>query len=171
MSIQNGIQNPGTFYTGGWSWYDNPPSGYSYYNLWSMDNTTTGFNDNAVVKTVYDPCPAGFKMPASNAFTGFTTNGQNKGPKNVSGDWDYGWNFNNKISNPDATVYFPALGYRGYSYGKGGPLLDVGNGGDYWSAVPKNRMDGCYLAFRRSDVTPQGSDDRSYGFSVRPVSE
>lgn len=164
MSIQNGIQNPGTFYTWGRSW----DPGYNQYNLWSMDNTTTGFNDNAVVKTVYDPCPAGFKMPASNAFTGFTTNGQNNGPKNVSGDWDYGWNFNNKISNPDATVYFPALGYRN---GYGGSLNDVDSYG-FWSAVPYSTDDGCNLYFGQWDVYPQGYyGTRSYGFSVRPVSE
>ncbi|SKA23731.1 hypothetical protein SAMN02745202_02575, partial [Segatella oulorum] len=60
MSVTNGIQHPETFYTWGSSWYNSPPTGYSYYNLWSMDNTVTGYNDNAVVKTIYDPCPAGF---------------------------------------------------------------------------------------------------------------
>lgn len=169
MSIQNGIQHPEIFYTWGPSWYNNPPSGYSYNNLWSMENTTTGFNDNAVVKTIYDPSPAGFKMPASNAFTGFTTNGQNGGTMNVSGDWDNGWNFNNRISSPDATVYFPASGFR---HRGGGSLFDVGyGGGDYWSAVPNGTYYGCSLFFNQWDVYPQGNSHRSYGFSVRPVSE
>ena len=168
MSIQNGIQNPGTFYTYGPSWYNNPPSGYSYNNLWSMENSTTGWNDNAVVKTIYDPSPAGFKMPASNAFTGFTTNGQNGGTMNVSGDWDNGWNFNNRISSPDATVYFPASGYR---YVDDGSLHIVGYEGGYWSAVPSNTNIGCYLFFVQWDVYPQHNSNRSYGFSVRPVSE
>ena len=86
MSVTNGIQHPEIFYTGGSSW-DN---GYNQYNLWSMDNTATGYNDNSVVKTIYDPCPAGFHMPASNAFTGATTNGQNTGSWNVNGAWDHG---------------------------------------------------------------------------------
>ena len=30
MSIMNGIQNPGSFYTGGNSWYNTPPTGYTY---------------------------------------------------------------------------------------------------------------------------------------------
>lgn len=48
-----------------------------YYNLWSMENVDrdTTPNDDEVVKTVYDPCPAGFHLPPSNAFTGFTTTG------------------------------------------------------------------------------------------------
>ena len=165
MYATNGIQHPETFYTWGSSWY----SGYNWVNLWSMDNTTTGFNDNSVVKTIYDPCPAGFKMPASNAFTGFTTNGQNNGPKNVNGDFDYGYNFNNKITSPDAIVYFPASGARGY--GGGGSLRYVGTGGYYWSAVPYDTHNGCYLLFSQWNVGPQNGNYRSYGYSVRPVAE
>ena len=169
MSIQNGIRHPENFYNSGPSWYNNPPTGYSYYNLWSMDNTTTGYNDNAVVKTIYDPCPAGFHMPASNAFTGFTTNGQNYWPMNVRGAWDYGWNFNNKITSPDAAVYFPASGYRGY--GGYGSLRFVGDYGYYWSAVLRNTNYGCHLGFSLWDVYPQGGDYRANGFSVHPVAE
>ena len=165
MSVRNGIQHPETFYTDGTSWYND----YNQYNLWSMDNTTTGYNDNSVVKTIYDPCPAGFHMPASNAFTGFTTNGQDYGPMNVSGAWDYGWNFNNKISSPDATVYFPASGCR---YCSSGSLNNVGSGGYYWSAVPYNARFGCDLIFYSGSVYLQGNGSlRSHGWSVRPVSE
>ena len=165
MSVTNGIQHPETFYTYGSTWYH----GYNQYNLWSMGNTTTGFNDNPVVKTVYDPCPAGFKMPASNAFTGFTTNGQNGGTMNVSGAWDLGWNFNNKITSPDAAVYFPASGFR---YTDSGSLIGVGNIGHYWSAVPYSTGDGCDLYFSSGHVFPQSNYyNRPNGFSVHPVAE
>ena len=162
ISIQDGIQHPETFYTDGSGWY-----GYIQYNLWSMDNTTTGFNDDAVVKTIYDPCPAGFKMPASNAFTGFTTNGQTAGPMNVSGAWDYGWNFNNKISSPDATVFFPASGWRE----RNGSLENDGLNGWYWSAVPYDTRHGSLMVLYSYFVIPQYNEYRSYGFSVRPVAE
>lgn len=42
-----------------------------YFNLWSINNDRTGIN-TPVVKTIYDPCPVGFKIPESDAFTGFT---------------------------------------------------------------------------------------------------
>ena len=103
-----------------------------------MNNTTIGYNDNAVVKTIYDPCPAGFKMPASNAFTGFTTTGINTETEsqfNINGGWDFGFHFNNKISSPDATVYFPASGVRS---NENGSLNNVDRHGYYWSAVPLN---------------------------------
>ena len=164
MSATNGIQHPEIFYTWGSTWY----GGYNQYNLWSMNNTTTGFNDNSVVKTIYDPCPAGFHMPASNAFTGFTTNGQNYGPMNVSGAWDYGFNFNNKISSPDATVYFPASGSRNNIDGL---LYNVGKFGFCWSAVPSGANNGCDLFLSSSIVSPKGDSFRSFGFAVRPVAE
>ena len=132
MSIMNGIQHPDNFYTWGSSWYSTPPTGYSYYNLWSAENTATGFNDNSVVKTVYDPCPVGFKMPASNAFTGFTANGQNGGTMNVDGtsDWQtYQNNFGHNFwtsSSKTATINFPASGFRSYN---GGSLSGVGGYG------------------------------------------
>ena len=54
-----------------------------YYNLWSTDNDKTEANDEVVIKSVYDPSPVGYSLPASNAFTGFTTTGQNEGAWNI----------------------------------------------------------------------------------------
>ena len=178
MSITNGIQNPQNFYTWGGSWNNNPPAGYSYYNLWSADNTTTGRNDNAVVKTVYDPCPVGFKIPASNAFTGFTSNGQeqttaaNMNVKETNESWNkfsaaYGHNFYTN-SSKNATIFFPASGERDYNYGW---LNDVGSVGCYWSAVPYDTSNGCNLSFNLGVVSPQINNYRSRGFAARPVSE
>ena len=160
-SLQNTIQHPDMFY--GWN------SGYEdvyFKNIWSADNTSADYNDNPVVKTVYDPCPAGFHMPASNAFTGFTKNGQNGSIINVSGAWDNGWNFNNKISSPDATVYFPASGWRG------GIASPGGDSGHYWSAVPSHyTAQGCLLFFNLWNVYTRYNEERSAGYSVRPVAE
>ena len=170
MSIMNGIQHPDKFYThaGGSSWQNN----YSYYNLWSADNTTTGHNDNPVVKTVYDPCPVGFKMPASNAFTGFTTDGGNNGTMNVDGtgnsltyDNNSGHNFWTS-SSKTATIYFPISGYHGYS---GWQYND--DRGYYWLAVPRDKIDGNLLYFRSTDVHPLNFNGRPSGYAVRPVSE
>ena len=170
MSITNGIRHPETFYTGGSTWNN----GYNQYNLWSMDNTTTGYNDNSVVKTIYDPCPAGFHMPASNAFTGFTADGQNNGTMNVDGTNDeqtYSNNFGHNFwtnSSKTATINFPASGYL---INSDGSLDFVGGLGYYWSAVPYNTDWGCNLGFASGVVGPLGSSGRSCGFAARPVSE
>ena len=174
MSIMNGIQHPDNFYTWGYSWFSTPPTGYSYYNLWSADNTTISFNDNPIVKTVYDPSPVGFKMPASNAFTGFTANGQNSGPMNVDGTSDgqtYRNNFGHNFwtnSSKTATINFPASGCRDVSDGS---LSLVGDYGYYWSAGPHSRDNGFSLVFASPSLYPATNNYRSYGFSARPVSE
>lgn len=175
ISITNNIQNPDKFYIHGPSAsYTN----YGYYNLWSADNTVTGDwnvgNDNPVVKTVYDPSPVGFKMPASNAFTGFTANGQNNGAMNVDGTdvWQtYQNNFGHNFwtnSSKTATINFPASGYR---YFRDGSLSVVGSFGFYWSAVPINMYGGCYLNFNSDNVSPLNGVNRLYGYAARPVSE
>ena len=177
MTIMNNIQNPDKFYIYGSSMYTN----YGYYNLWSADNTVTGSynqgNDNPVVKTVYDPCPVGFKMPANNAFTGFTTTGlysSTQSELNVDGtnDWQtYQNNFGHNFwtnSSKTATINFPASGYR-VNYD--GSLSNVGSYGYYWSAVPYNTNIGCYLYFSSGDVFPLYYNSRTCGFAARPVSE
>ena len=174
MSIMNGIQHPDLYYTWGSSWINN----YGYYNLWSADNTVTGGynvgNDNPVVKTVYDPSPVGFEMPANNAFTGFTANGQNGGTMNVDGtdNWQtYQNNFSHNFwtnSSKTATINFPASGYRGRD---GGSLYHVGADGYYWSAVPDNAYRGCYMQFFSALLYPLTNYGRGYGYAARPVSE
>ena len=175
MSIVNGIQNPGNFYPRGRSWYEYPPTGYTYYNIWSADCTIPGYNDNYVVKTVYDPCPAGFKMPASNAFSGFTTSGvfAPKGSINIDGMNDsptftnnFGFNFWTN-SSKIATIYFPAAGYRD----EFGSLVAVGNSGSYWAAAPGDHASGQSMVFTWDNVYPVHSPIRFIGFAARPVSE
>ena len=177
MTIVNNIQNPDKFYIYGSSLWTN----YGYYNLWSADNTVTGGynqgNDNPVVKTVYDPCPVGFKMPANNAFTGFTTTGLNstsQSEMNVDGtdNWqqwtnNFGHNFWTN-SSKNATINFPASGLRGDNDGS---LYGVGSLGCYWSAVPYNAYNGCSLYFGSGGVSPLVTYARACGFVVRAVSE
>ena len=183
MSIENGIQHPDNFYTWSSSWYSAPPTGYSYYNLWSADNTLIGGrnfgNDNPVVKTVYDPSPVGFKMPANNAFTGFTTTGLNstsQSEMNVDGtDNDVqtyyknsGYNFWTS-SSKTATITFPASGWRSRLDGS---LHGVGYNGWYWSAVPNGSSVGCDLGFDWGFVYPLGNySTRPSGLAVRAVEE
>ena len=180
MSITNGILNPDKFYISGSNWWNN----YDYYNLWSADNIVTGTynvgNDNPVVKTVYDPCPVGFKMPANNAFTGFTANGQNNGTMNIDGtdNWqtfknNFGYNFWTS-SSKTATIYFPASGYRNNDDGS---LGNVGTHGRYWSAVPGNTSYGCNLSFGYyynigpGYLYPLYSNLRTCGLAVQAVEE
>ena len=180
--LQDGIQHPEKFYDWEVCWLRHPSKGYDHCNIWSANSTTFDWNDNPVVKTVYDPCPAGFHLPASNAFTGFSKTGTSSGRNmiNVSGDgaWHHGWDFNNKISNPDATVYFPASGYR-YSYGGSLHDLTYDIRGTYWGATSYTLSPsdvnatfcGSCMNFGNGSIFLQFGTVPAYGCSVRPVKD
>ena len=62
------------------------------------------------------------------------------------------------------SIFFPASGYR---YGTS--LYSRGSYGYYWSSSLNSSAHGYYLGFRSGGVSPAGSNDRFYGFSVRAV--
>ena len=142
-----------------------------YYNLWSTDNARTDANDEVVIKSVYDPSPVGYSLPASNAFSGFTTTGgntNNSSEFNVQGGFNKGWHFYRKPNRQGETFFFPASGWRTYNTGS---LFHVTAHGFYWVAGPNNSIGGRYLGFGSGDVNPLVGYYRSFGFSVRSAEE
>ncbi|MCD8103011.1 MAG: fimbrillin family protein [Alistipes sp.] len=118
---------------------------------------------NTGIKTVYDPCPSGWRIPP------ITVNGKNSWGS--SGDWD-SWTDNGRVFhgvNGTAGVsnFYPASGYRLTS----GQLYHQGTGGYYWSTTASSATNGYNLTFNSSSVTPAYSTTRTAGFSVRCVAE
>jgi hypothetical protein len=94
--IKDGIQNPFTFFTSA-SYNSSETSkgtsgrfpDYNYWDLWGCTYADNGTSDPAIYqlpgtafgsssrKTVYDPCPAGFKVPPILGFPAFTSDGVN----------------------------------------------------------------------------------------------
>lgn len=188
VSIGTSIQNPHVFYNYGDSMSsDEDWCSASYINLWSADNTVVTANDNAVVKTIYDPSPVGYHLPSSNAFTGFTYNGGEvskasyfgirfNSPYSSTTDFtdNFGWEFYcdkmmgvRRYNTADGTIFFPASGSR---LGSSGWVYLVGSTGNFWSAVPYSTNLGRNLNFGSSYINPL-SYSRSSGFAVRPVRE
>ena len=165
IDIKEYIRNPHKFNT---SWMMDG----RYYNLWSTDNERTdAFNDELVIKSVYDPSPVGYSLPAVNAFTGFTTTGGNTNNPvewNVKGSFNKGWLFYCKPDKQGDTVFFPACGYHDYGPGS---LHDVTTGGYYWVARPYDRYYGRDLSFNSGSVSPLDYASRGCGFPVRPAME
>lgn len=144
----------------------------TYANLWSADNNVYTANDENVIKTIYDPSPVGFKLPPSNAFTGFTTTGEYVSTlSQINGEWDSslkGWNFYTD-SSKNKTIFFPASGYR---YRSNGMVSKVSSDGFYWSAVPSSPTKGHYLYFSSLQVIPLSTSNyRAVGFGVRSSQE
>lgn len=182
--MQNIIQNPGNFYItilnaaraiDGGSYLTQY---YNFYNLWSINNTKTGGQDNGnndpVIKTIYDPSPVGFTVPGGNAFTGFTETGMNRGKQNVDGT-DVQATFNANMghhywtnSNKEETIFFPAAGYMDNG---NGALLWYKQYGDFWTALPADINNGCVMGIQHDFTYPRFVNVRTYGFSVRPAAE
>ena len=159
-TIATSIQNPFKFYYGSANWCSEASN-----ELWNVGNTVQTVNFNSVTKSVYDPSPAGFRLPETAAFTGFTKDGANGGTRN--GTWSdatKGYTF--KTNNVE--TYWQAYGYRNFNSGS---LYSVGSYGNYWSAGPSSDTSGRSLNINSGDVRPQSNSYRASGFSVRPVSE
>lgn len=156
--LYKGIQNPTTFfkYDGSYHAWFAANSGKTY-NLWDAACTSFGNSDNNVVKTVYDPCPIGFKMPNGNMFTGLSI--ISKANRIVKFT---------RYSGDSTGVGFPMSGYRNFSDGL---LSSVGSYGYVWLSSAYSQYYAFYLNFNSSNVNPQDSLARAYGFSVRPVQD
>lgn len=140
-----------------------------YLNLWNSNNSAIDdFNMN-VVKTIYDPCPVGFKMPNITNFRGTTTTGENANNPNIRGTWstlnnDVGWLFD---ASPTKT-HFQAIGLRWYTTGLS-DLIKIN--GYYWSAVPAGATTSYRLSFGNNDVFFKTTSQRGFGEAVRGVME
>ena len=148
-----------------------------YYNLWSTDNDKTTANDDVVIKSVYDPNPVGYSLPASNAFTGFTTTGVNAGIGNTPGNpdhfnvkfpFDKGWYFYTKPGKTGDTTFFSIFGYRDAGSGF---LRDVPLVGWYWVAGPSSKHNGRYFYFVSHAIFPLDNYLRSLALAVRSAEE
>ena len=164
ITVPEIIQNPQKYYP--------TTNMFPHVNSWAADDITGGYSDNPVIKTVYDPSPVGFKMPASNAFTGFTSDGKLQSDNDkINADFprdfqqykdNYGHNFWTN-SNKTATIFFPIVVHRLYVSGYLSTGYDVG---PCWTAM------NCIMqSFNISVVNPAFDTYASSGVSIRPVTE
>ena len=130
-------------------------------DLWN-----SGTEDNPV-KTEYDPCPEGWRVPTyaeldrlNNSYSSFITVGDQKG-RYFCGDYTY-------LDNAPQ-VFFPAAGCR---WGDRGDALHRGTAGSYWPSRPDSYYGAYVLSFGR-DVVDMGNGFhfRATGSSVRCVQE
>ena len=137
----------------------------SPYN-WSMVQKDDLWNSGEAspVKTKYDPCPDGWRVPTytelyklKNNYSSFLTVDNQKG-RYFCGDYTY-------LDNAPQ-VFFPAAGYR---YGSDGSARYRGIYGHYWSSTP---MSGAYyLEFGSSNRPRTSYDDLAESLSIRCVQE
>ena len=151
VSIVQSIQNPVTFYYCDHNNYD-WLSPYKY-NLWNASDT----------KTIYDPCPEGWRVPAngsslSSPWKGVSASSWTEGSDTGGANWG-------------TNALYPAAGHRNY---RGSSINDKGSYGYYWSASPyNNTSNGASSLYFNFGGGIDWSDFayRAHGFSVRCARE
>jgi hypothetical protein len=150
-TVANTIKNPGMFYSN--------PSSHGDWHYASRDNTLWG---HGTTKSVYDPCPLGWRVPvnsnmseATSPWYGFTANN--------CGTFSYGYNWG-------TNALYTALGYLSDD----GSLSHTTSHGIYWSASPYNSGSNYVSIFEfnnTSKVNVHSILSRACGLSVRCVRE
>ena len=135
----------------------------SYYDWCSQNGEDYAFRWQENKKSLYDPCPVGYRVP----------NGGNDGfwaTANVKSSGDYTnrgmyWT----LADGETTAWYPAVGYR---FCSGGSLGAVGDNGYCWSASPSNSSTAYILHFDyNGNIYLANGAERAYGRSVRCVKE
>ena len=159
------IANPTTFiYV---DYLNNKNSDWYYTGSKSTDNTRWTPSNRA--KSIYDPCPAGWRVPDGGE------NGVWSKALGSSSDFrddslldkiDKGMNLQGMLGSNQKIIWYPASGCRYYTDGD----LYVGDSGSCWSASPAD-----YRAYSMDinayGINPSSSSSRAFGCSVRCIKE
>lgn len=97
---------------------------------WIKDKDRSDYLWSQTQKTIYDPCPAGYRVAVRDVWYGFTKDGADADRKtkiNASGDFDKGWNFYYDGTN---TTWYPATTTVSYW----GDMNEYVDRGYIWSA-------------------------------------
>ena len=136
-----------------------------------------------IYKSIYDPCPEGYRVAPKDLWNRFTVDGGNYGSQDTDAKRDATFNASNRNSlgtqhgyhfyytawQTGLTDFYPASGCR---YRTSGALADVGSLGYSWSSSPtQSSAYAGYLNFYATNVYPQSNYSRAYGFPVRCVRE
>lgn len=129
-------------------------------NLWGTPwiSNVNGYNSNQGTKSIYDPCPVGYRVPPSDTWNKFA----GKGTKRNNGI------IMNTFS---SSLWFAPSGYRNYTNGVLTPSPIV----YLWSSSPASqatRWGGNMNIFMNSATSnPNDASHRGMGFPVRCVAE
>ena len=159
-TIAYATANPTTF-------IKNDRSNYDWYYTGSSSTTdNTRWTTSTATKSIYDPCPAGWRVPDGGSNGVWSTALGSSSPSGTYNRTNKGMNFSGKFGS-DQTIWYPASGYR-----SGDSLSYVGNFGFYWSAstvgISAYTLD---LGNSNNDVYPSNGNRRAHGNSVRCLQE
>jgi uncharacterized protein (TIGR02145 family) len=144
-------------------------SNYDWYYTGSSSTDNTRWTTSYESKSIYDPCPAGWRIPDGGKF-GIWSNALGSSLSFTAQNTQNGINFSNMLGS-DSTIWYPLSGER---LSTGGKLSYVGDFGHYWSAddsvKPEYYMSTLNINYTGT-VYPCQMDFRARGYSVRCIKE
>ena len=151
VTVGNQMSNANIFYRGSSDWADSQND-----DLWNSGV------DLKPIKTEYDPCPEGWRVPTFNELNKLY---QNLSPwtTDEAGQVGYWFSGSQAYSSSVPRVFFPAAGFRGDD----GKAYDRGTR-SYYASSKTYRQD-AYSFYFKSSMVIMGSYCRAYGYSVRCV--
>ena len=154
-TIGYAVSHPTTFIT-----YNS--KNYDWYYTDTENTDDTRWTPSGSVKSIYDPCPAGWRVPDGGADGVWVKAlGSSSGYFGTYDDTDRGMNFSGYFGT-DQTIWYPAAG----SYSHAGFLTSVGFGGYYWSATSNGSLAN-YMYFSNHGDVYLPDNYRARGHSVR----
>lgn len=116
-SIPTSTSNVGLVFT-----VQNPLTYLIANSTWNGSVGANSWN-NSGQKTVYDPCPPGWKVPPSSLWSNLNTS-------------NFAWNGTSRGRNHSTAGWFPAVGQRGQASGSLGNVGNIGSYGSYTYGSP-----------------------------------
>lgn len=162
--LTTSVNHPYIFYCPGeasdWM-YQNPYRSKPWNNPdWYLKQSES---DNE--KSLFDPCPPGWRLPENGTWDVFS----NSGIPNAQKPFSRGWNFYMiaEAEENSETTWYPTPGSRHFS---SGTITEEGRMGYCWSASPQGTY-GYHLFIYSGHLGTRNNSHRGHGFSVRCIQE
>ena len=157
-TIEYTISHPTTFITGhsGWDWY------------WYSEGSDTRWTTSESPKSLYDPCPAGWRVP-DGGYEGFWVKAAagHDGFYVASDESLKGTNLSGWFGE-DETIWYPKAGLLDHATAE---VVTVGLYGAFWAAGVSSIVSHCLFIEYDDIIEPVSTIGRAYGCNVRCVQE
>ena len=139
VTMEDLHRNPTIFYGDGYT---------PEYNQWGDPDNNMETYGWTSAKSIYDPCPEGYRVPNAKTWTGFSDQ--------TVGSYLCGYSFKRNKDDMEGTYYPQGFMKRWNAYGYFENYVDV-NGGRYWTSSPQ------YMDFTKYYTTLYYRSYESYG--------